>query len=130
MTTTTTTMTTDSAGEVKLSRLARLVALDDRLLRRLVRNRRARTAFALRLLCRLYDPDMVVLAIAVVLLVAFWVAYYRSRQRDSRENSSADASGTTSGNAPADTATHCAHGSHDVCAADGDGGAAGGDGGD
>jgi undecaprenyl-diphosphatase len=74
MTTTTTTMTTDSAGEVKLSRLARLVALDDRLLRRLVRNRRARTAFALRLLCRLYDPDMVVLAIAVALFSPGMVA--------------------------------------------------------
>ena len=52
---------------VKLSRLARLVALDDRLLRRLVRTRRARATFALRLLCRLYDPDMVVLAVAIAL---------------------------------------------------------------
>lgn len=50
---------------VKLSRLARLVALDDRLLRRLVRNRRARATFMLRTLCRLYDPDMVIMAIAV-----------------------------------------------------------------
>ncbi len=48
-----------------LTRLARLVAFDDRLLRRLVRTRRARYTFALRVLCRLYDPDMVVLAVAV-----------------------------------------------------------------
>jgi undecaprenyl-diphosphatase len=52
---------------VKLSRLARLVAFDDRLLRRLVRNRRARATFALRTLCRLYDPDMVIMAVAVAL---------------------------------------------------------------
>jgi undecaprenyl-diphosphatase len=52
---------------MKLSRLARLVAFDDRLLRRLVRNRRARTAFALRSLCRMYDPDMVIMAVAVAL---------------------------------------------------------------
>ena len=50
-----------------LSRLARLVAFDDRLLRRLVRTRRARYTFALRVLCRLYDPDMVVLAVAIAL---------------------------------------------------------------
>ena len=50
-----------------LSRLARLVALDDRLLRRLVRTRRARYTFALRVLCRLYDPDMVVLGVAIAL---------------------------------------------------------------
>jgi undecaprenyl-diphosphatase len=48
-----------------LSRLARLVAFDDRLLRRLVKTRRARSTFALRVLCRMYDPDMVVLAIAI-----------------------------------------------------------------
>jgi undecaprenyl-diphosphatase len=52
---------------VKLSRLARLVAFDDRLLRRLVRNRRARATYALRTLCRLYDPDMVIMAVAVAL---------------------------------------------------------------
>ena len=50
-----------------LSRLARLVALDDRLLRRLVQTRRARSTFALRVLCRLYDPDMVILAVAIAL---------------------------------------------------------------
>lgn len=50
-----------------LSRLARLVALDDRLLRRLVRSRRSRATFLLRVLCRLYDPDMVVLAVAIAL---------------------------------------------------------------
>lgn len=48
-----------------LTRLARLVAFDDRLLRRLVKTRRARSVFALRVLCRLYDPDMVVLAVAI-----------------------------------------------------------------
>ncbi|HEY4221957.1 MAG TPA: phosphatase PAP2 family protein [Myxococcota bacterium] len=52
---------------VKLSRFARLVAFDDRLLRRLVRNRRARATFALRTLCRMYDPDMVIMAVAVAL---------------------------------------------------------------
>lgn len=57
----------ESDGGIKLSRLARLVALDDRLLRRLVRTRRAQATFGLRLLCRLYDPDMVVLAIAIAL---------------------------------------------------------------
>ena len=59
----------DSLGSepVKLSRLARLVAFDDRLLRRLVRERRARATFALRVLCRLYDPDMVVMAVAIAL---------------------------------------------------------------
>jgi undecaprenyl-diphosphatase len=50
-----------------LGRLARLVALDDRLLRRLVRSRRSRATFLLRVLCRLYDPDMVVLAVAIAL---------------------------------------------------------------
>ncbi len=50
-----------------LSRLARLVAFDDLLLRRLVRTRRAGATFGLRVLCRLYDPDMVVLAVAVAL---------------------------------------------------------------
>ncbi len=59
---------------VKLSRLARLVALDDRLLRRLVRTRRARATFALRVLCRLYDPDMVVLAVAIALFAPALVA--------------------------------------------------------
>lgn len=59
---------------VKLSRLARLVALDDRLLRRLVRTRRARATFALRVLCRLYDPDMVVLAVAIALFAPGLVA--------------------------------------------------------
>jgi undecaprenyl-diphosphatase len=52
---------------VTMSRFARLVALDDRLLRRLVKARRARATFALRVLCRLYDPDMVILAVAVAL---------------------------------------------------------------
>jgi len=51
----------------ELTRLARLVAFDDRLLRRLVRSRRAGATFALRVLCRLYDPDMVVLAVAIAL---------------------------------------------------------------
>lgn len=50
-----------------LTRLARLVALDDRLLRRLVRSRRSGATFFLRVLCRLYDPDMVVLAVAIAL---------------------------------------------------------------
>jgi len=58
---------TDSLDPMKLSRFARLVAFDDRLLRRLVKNRRARTAFALRSLCRMYDPDMVIMAVAVAL---------------------------------------------------------------
>jgi undecaprenyl-diphosphatase len=50
-----------------LSRLARLVALDDRLLRRLVRSRRRGATFGMKVLCRLYDPDMVVLGIAIAL---------------------------------------------------------------
>ena len=50
-----------------LTRLARLVAFDDRLLRRLVRSRRSGSTFFLRVLCRLYDPDMVVLAVAIAL---------------------------------------------------------------
>lgn len=49
------------------SRLARLVAFDDRLLRRLVRARRSPATFGLRALCRLYDPDIVMMAIAVAL---------------------------------------------------------------
>jgi undecaprenyl-diphosphatase len=57
----------DSPAAVPLTRLARLVAFDDRLLRRLVRTRRARATFFLRVLCRLFDPDMVVLAIAIAL---------------------------------------------------------------
>jgi undecaprenyl-diphosphatase len=57
----------ESPAAVPLSRLARLLALDDRLLRRLVRTRRARATFLLRVLCRLFDPDMVVLAVAVAL---------------------------------------------------------------
>jgi undecaprenyl-diphosphatase len=58
---------TDALDPVKLSRLARLVAFDDRLLRRLVQNRRARATFILRTLCRLYDPDMVIMGIAIAL---------------------------------------------------------------
>jgi undecaprenyl-diphosphatase len=57
----------EALDTVKLSRLARLVAFDDRLLRRLVQNRRARATFVLRTLCRLYDPDMVIMGIAVAL---------------------------------------------------------------
>ncbi len=53
--------------EVRATRLARLVALDDRLLRRLVRARRSPATFLLRALCRLYDPDIVMCAIAVML---------------------------------------------------------------
>jgi undecaprenyl-diphosphatase len=49
------------------SRLARLVALDDRILRRLVRARRSPATFGLRALCRMYDPDVVMMAIAVAL---------------------------------------------------------------
>jgi undecaprenyl-diphosphatase len=52
---------------VTMSRFARLVALDDRLLRRLVQQRKARLTFVFRVLCRLYDPDMVTLAIAAAL---------------------------------------------------------------
>lgn len=54
-------------SNVKLSRLARLVAFDDRLLRRLVANRRSRITFLLRTLCRMYDPDMVIMGVAVAL---------------------------------------------------------------
>ncbi len=57
----------DAGSGPSLTRLGRLVALDDRLLRRLVRTRRARATFALRLLCRLYDPDMVILAVSIAL---------------------------------------------------------------
>ncbi|MBI1949695.1 MAG: phosphatase PAP2 family protein [Deltaproteobacteria bacterium] len=52
---------------VKLSRFARLIAFDQRLLRRLVQSRRARATFLLRSACRLYDPDMVIMAVAVAL---------------------------------------------------------------
>lgn len=52
---------------VKLSRFARLIAFDDRLLRRLVQSRRARATFLLRIVCRLYDPDMVIMGIAAAL---------------------------------------------------------------
>lgn len=58
---------TQALAPVKLSRLARLIAFDDRLLRRLVKNRRARATFVLRTLCRLYDPDMVIMAVAIAL---------------------------------------------------------------
>ena len=61
-------------GNVKLSRFARLVAFDDRLLRRLVRNRRARATFALRTLCRMYDPDMVIMGVAVALFAPGFVS--------------------------------------------------------
>ena len=57
----------DDNAAVPLTRLARLLALDDRLLRRLVKTRRARATFFLRALCRLFDPDMVVLAVAIAL---------------------------------------------------------------
>jgi undecaprenyl-diphosphatase len=59
--------TYNELDDLKLSRFARLVAFDDRLLRRLVRNRRARATFALRSLCRMYDPDMVIMGVAVAL---------------------------------------------------------------
>jgi undecaprenyl-diphosphatase len=49
----------------RLTRLARLLALDDRLLRRLVRHRRVRSTFFFRIVCRLFDPDMVVMAILI-----------------------------------------------------------------
>lgn len=52
---------------MKFSRLARLIALDDKLLRRLVRNRRVRVTYALRVLCRLVDPDMVIMAVSLAL---------------------------------------------------------------
>jgi undecaprenyl-diphosphatase len=57
----------DDNTAVPLGRLARLLAFDDRLLRRLVKTRRARATFILRALCRLFDPDMVVLAVAIAL---------------------------------------------------------------
>lgn len=71
---TTSATTAKDVDSVKLSRLARLVALDDRLLRRLVSTRRARATFALRVLCRLYDPDMVILAVAIALFAPGLVA--------------------------------------------------------
>lgn len=52
---------------VKLSRFARLIAFDDRLLRRLVQSRRARATFALRAVCRLFDPDMGMMGIMIAL---------------------------------------------------------------
>lgn len=58
---------------VKLSRFARLVAFDDRLLRRLVQNRRSRITFMLRTLCRMYDPDMVIMGVAVALFAPGYV---------------------------------------------------------
>ena len=67
MTSTTYEMPDGDAAHVKLSRLARLVAFDDRLLRRLVANRRSRITFSLRTLCRMYDPDMVIMGVAVAL---------------------------------------------------------------
>jgi undecaprenyl-diphosphatase len=65
-----------------LTRLARLVALDDRLLRRLVRSRRSGATFFLRVLCRLYDPDMVVLAaLALIVTSAVVVVVKRAVRR-------------------------------------------------
>ena len=52
---------------MKISRFARLMAMDDRILRRLVRNRRSRVTFILRVLCRLYDPDAVTMAVMVMI---------------------------------------------------------------
>jgi undecaprenyl-diphosphatase len=52
-----------------LGRLARLLALDDRLLRRLASHRRARVTFLLRALCRMYDPDVVTMAIVAGLFI-------------------------------------------------------------
>ena len=52
------------------TRLARLVAFDDQLLRRIVRIRRSPATFALRMLCRLYDPDIVACAIVIGLLAS------------------------------------------------------------
>jgi undecaprenyl-diphosphatase len=54
-------------ARVKFSRLARLLALDEKLLRRLVKSRRVRVAFVLRVLCRMVDPDMVIMGILIAL---------------------------------------------------------------
>jgi undecaprenyl-diphosphatase len=66
------TNTTPSPG---LGRLARLLALDDRLLRRLVSNRRSRMVFFMRALCRMYDPDMATMAIMAGLFVPALVPF-------------------------------------------------------
>jgi undecaprenyl-diphosphatase len=46
--------------------MSRIQALDDRLLRSLVRTRRSPATFALRTLCRLYDPDSIAMLIVVL----------------------------------------------------------------
>ncbi len=63
---------------MKFSRLARLLALDERLLRRLVRSRRVKLTFVFRVLCRMVDPDMAVMAVS---LSAFssWLEPFASR---------------------------------------------------
>lgn len=50
------------------SPLARLIALDDRLLRRVVKSRKTRQTFALSVLCRLLDPDMITLLITTLVV--------------------------------------------------------------
>jgi undecaprenyl-diphosphatase len=50
------------------TRLSRLIAFDDRLLRRIVRVRARPATYALRVLCRMYDPDVVACAIVIGLL--------------------------------------------------------------
>lgn len=51
------------------SRMARLQALDDKLLRQVVRARRSPATLALRALCRLHDPDSLALLICALLFM-------------------------------------------------------------
>lgn len=53
----------------RAGRLARLQALDDRLLRQVVRFRRSPLTLLLRLLCRLHDPDVLALLICAALFI-------------------------------------------------------------
>jgi undecaprenyl-diphosphatase len=53
--------------------LARLIALDDRLLRRVVKSRKSRQTFALSVLCRLLDPDIVTLIVTTFVIAGEWL---------------------------------------------------------
>lgn len=47
------------------TRFERLIALDERMLERLVRVRKKPVTFAFRVLCRIFDPDIMMAAIAI-----------------------------------------------------------------
>jgi undecaprenyl-diphosphatase len=53
----------------KTSRMARLQALDDRLLRSVIRLRRSPLTLLMRTLCRLHDPDSLIMLITALVLL-------------------------------------------------------------